>query len=745
MPKWQSAKDTTHAAHGMWHATETNSASTMSSSSAAALSDEPAEAATNEDDVFREVGATGSTAPTSCPGGSNAEVKSERGSFNSISVDTDIDMATPNKTSGTAAAQKTLGTEATSGPGAVTTSPVSTANKIFTSQIASASSSLPTTPTTGKRSTVDIAKTSDQEVKINLPFSLWPASSASAPAIQNTNNPNSKAIPNSGSTHSKPPLIPTPPTSVPPSPIPSPKSTISSSNSSPNPQQDQAQSQGQQPPSRLIAPRLLSTPQSNRTIKPITRVGARGNVGGSGGGGAVSDALLGGTSSSDVNSTAIPSSHRRASSEIPTLPSLSTIQGSSSNNSSMSTLNYNHDDSRISMNNHNTNTRISIVGKRDKEKERYHPTLSKLFDLDDKDCLPLLPTPRKPPKCPLFCCFYAYFDDQVGPQIGYQSPKRFMENDISISPDVVHGILEKAFTKYTDGDKRKNKKKSKKKQQQQKKESPSKTNTEEKIDPPSASQPTNPQAGGIKPFDADSRTVSEISDFNTESEVDTGMGDSSIDGDDLVDIAQEDKNIAVDGNDGDDEHDGDDDDEDEEEEAFTDDDDLPVTLPEGAMSIFDSTSEYIITGHELCDKTITLSTHGMHILSRPTVIHHERYARNSLFFSVGFVLRRAADPSPFRPLLAKLAATLRSMEVESRLLSSPKLQPQLQTILERILVSLNSPSWECNLILSPSNSLNLKLFNPPKPLATPVHDHDVPILLRRDLQLQMVRLFAICL
>ena len=729
---------------------ETHSASTMSSS-AAASNDEPAEAATTEDDVFREVGATGSTAPSSCPGGSNAEVNIEGGRSDSISVGTDFDMATPNKASGikhkpsTTAAQKSSTTEATSttspppftGAGAVTSSPILTANKIFTSQIASASSSLPTTPTTGKRSALDIAKTSDQEVKINLPSSLWPTSSTTVPAHQNSNNPNTKAIPNSGSAHSKPPLIPTPPTSVPPSPIPSPKSTIPSSNSSPNPQQDQAQPQGQQPQSRHVAPRLFSTPQGNRTIKPITRVSARGSVaGGGGGGGAVSDALFGGTSSTDMNSTKISSSHRRASSEIPTLPSLSTIQGSSSNNSSMSTLNYSHDDSRISMNNHNANTRISIIGKSDKERDRYHPTLSKLFDMDEKACLPLLPTPRKPPKCPLFCCFYAYFDDQVGPQIGYQSPKRFMENVINISPEAVHGILEKAFSKYTGSHKRKRKKK------QPKKESPARTNTIENIDPPTTSTRPSSQAEGINRFDADSRTVSEISDFITESEADTGTGDSSINGDSLFDTVPEDKNVAVDGNGGDDEHDGDDDEE-EEEEAFTDDDDLPVTLPEGAMSIFDSTSEYIITGHELCDKTITLSTHGMHILSRPTVIHHERYARNSLFFSVGFVLRRAADPSPFRPLLAKLASTLRSMEVESRLLSSPKLQPQLQTILERILISLNSPSWECNLILSPSNSLNLKLFNPPKPLATPVHDYDVPILLRRDLQLQMVRLFTI--
>jgi hypothetical protein len=168
-------------------------------------------------------------------------------------------------------------------------------------------------------------------------------------------------------------------------------------------------------------------------------------------------------------------------------------------------------------------------------------------------------------------------------------------------------------------------------------------------------------------------------------------------------------------------------------------DDKPI-LPEGCLSIFDSTSEYIITGSELSGKIITLSTHDVHVMTRPTLISDERYERNALLFSVGIVLRRAADPRPFRPLISKLALVLRSMEVESRFLSKPSLRKEVQPLLERILVSLNSSQWECNLLLSRSNALNLKLFHPPKPETSPVHDHQVPILLRRDLQLQMVRL-----
>jgi hypothetical protein len=108
-------------------------------------------------------------------------------------------------------------------------------------------------------------------------------------------------------------------------------------------------------------------------------------------------------------------------------------------------------------------------------------------------------------------------------------------------------------------------------------------------------------------------------------------------------------------------------------------------------------------------------------------------------------LYRAADPRPFRPLISTIALTLRSMETESQFLSTSSLRPQLQPLLERILVSMNSSLMECNLLLSRSNALNLKLFHPPKPEVSPVHDHEVPILLRRDFQLQMVRASCIYL
>eukprot|EP00956_Cyclotella_meneghiniana_P021420 scaffold39038_cov78-Cyclotella_meneghiniana.AAC.5 len=157
-----------------------------------------------------------------------------------------------------------------------------------------------------------------------------------------------------------------------------------------------------------------------------------------------------------------------------------------------------------------------------------------------------------------------------------------------------------------------------------------------------------------------------------------------------------------------------------------------------ANSIFTACSEYIITGNELADQTITVSTRGMHILSRPMIISDtKRYERNSLLFSVGFVLRRNIDPSPWWPVLSNLSRTFRAMEVESEFLSNERTRPMIQTVLEDVLVSLNSKQIDCHLLLDDANLLNLQLFQPPPPPAPPVPDYAVPILLLPEWQLQL--------
>jgi hypothetical protein len=225
---------------------------------------------------------------------------------------------------------------------------------------------------------------------------------------------------------------------------------------------------------------------------------------------------------------------------------------------------------------------------------------------------PELAPPLPPESCPLFCCFYAEFDNIVGPQVVHQSPPNFMNQSMDITFEQIHALLQKTFN--NDGEENK---------------TTQKTENEE--------------------------------------------------------------------------------------------------------SIFDSTSDYVITGNELAGKMINLSTHRMHILTRPTVISDERYERNSLFFCVGFVLRRTEDPRPFRPVLSKWADTLLRLEVEDSFLTKHK--SHLQTMLRALLLRLNA--GECNLLLSNNQALHLKLFRPPQPLAPQVTDHAVPVLLRVDWQVQM--------
>lgn len=256
-----------------------------------------------------------------------------------------------------------------------------------------------------------------------------------------------------------------------------------------------------------------------------------------------------------------------------------------------------------------------------------------------------LPTPLDVSECPLFCCFYAEFDIKVGPKICFQSPQGFMEQDMEVSIDKIHNILQSSF------------------QSIQKQEGEGTSNREQQQQP-----------------DADTSSQAEIP------------------------VSPE-----------------------------------PNECKDGALSIFDSCTEYIITGHELTGNLLNLSSHQMHILTRPTILHDERYERNSLLFCVGFVLRRAGDPRLFRPILSKWALTLRDLELETHYLSTQATRLQLQGQLDRMLVSLNSAARECFLYLTPAHVLSLRLFHPPRPPPEPVPNHVVPVLLRRDWQFQMVR------
>ena len=314
-----------------------------------------------------------------------------------------------------------------------------------------------------------------------------------------------------------------------------------------------------------------------------------------------------------------------------------------------------------------------------------------------------VPKPRNPvSSCPLLCVFYAEFDNIVGPKICFQSPPKFMDCDIGITPDEIDALLEKMFcpkngSHHSDGQM-------------------VGINDDDDCDDYNDGGGDNIPGGSWN--GNGNGNDNNFKEYDNAHVNETTIGASSK----VVDDNHNDDGMKLKSN----------------------------TLPQQQMhsqnqnqtqetsySIFDSTSEYIITGHEmLTGQIISLSTHNMHILSYPVIIQNTQYERNSLLFSVGFVIRRMFDPIPFRPILSKLTSTFQSMELESAYLTDPKTRNQLQMVLDSVLRNLNSPSAECHLLLNDANMLHLQYFPPPKVQGPIVPDYVVPVLLRPESQLQ---------
>jgi len=350
-------------------------------------------------------------------------------------------------------------------------------------------------------------------------------------------------------------------------------------------------------------------------------------------------------------------------------------------------------------------------------------------------------TPKASNKCPVFAIFYAEFDIKKGPVVRCQSPENFLDRDINTTTAEIHEVLERTFDRLVEDNAAASKLNHQKWSQENLRDNDdagekdtshhdrhrhsnpdsvpsgdSITGTDDVTNKtvPAASNPES--SVGEKNSSAKQISTEEKQEHQLSSFMDSNSHSSSRQDVDKNGLKKERNNHG--------------------NTSKLGDISVEVNLPEGGQSIFDSTSEYIITGSELTGKIITLSTHDVHVMTRPTQITNERYERNALLFSIGMVLRRAADPRAFRPLISKLAMTLRSMEIESGILSnSTKVYHTIQPLLERILISMNSPKWECNLLLNRSTSLNLKLFHPQKPPVSPIHNYQVPVLLVRDFQL----------
>jgi hypothetical protein len=116
------------------------------------------------------------------------------------------------------------------------------------------------------------------------------------------------------------------------------------------------------------------------------------------------------------------------------------------------------------------------------------------------------------------------------------------------------------------------------------------------------------------------------------------------------------------------------------------------------------------------------------VVTFPVGLRHEKYGRNALLFSVGFVLGVDADSRPYEPVLRRLGMALYSMEAEAELLHRPERKAALKGILVSILHGLNLRG-ECFVHVDSCDTIALKLFAAqPEPPA--IRDSDVPVRLR---------------
>ena len=76
-------------------------------------------------------------------------------------------------------------------------------------------------------------------------------------------------------------------------------------------------------------------------------------------------------------------------------------------------------------------------------------------------------------------------------------------------------------------------------------------------------------------------------------------------------------------------------------------------------------SDYVIVGKHLCRKIIVVKNDDIQYMNYSIAIDNPKYDRNSLLFSLGFILSEGADTEPFEPILRKLSLAFLALEVRS--------------------------------------------------------------------------------
>ncbi|BGP06246.1 Nitrogen permease regulator 2 [Rhodotorula toruloides] len=168
---------------------------------------------------------------------------------------------------------------------------------------------------------------------------------------------------------------------------------------------------------------------------------------------------------------------------------------------------------------------------------------------------------------------------------------------------------------------------------------------------------------------------------------------------------------------------------------------------------FASIIDFVIPKPELCGHLITKATRTSKILGFPIRIVDEEkyhgsqavYNRNAFIFNLCFVFERDAELSVFEPVVRKTGRTLREMEEQSSLLSSPPPTFSMANLLEQLYLDLNAYCETSIPLVDTDLVLGLFPFyaNPPD-----VKIWDVPLAVANIEQLKSyswdVTLFKIC-
>ena len=85
---------------------------------------------------------------------------------------------------------------------------------------------------------------------------------------------------------------------------------------------------------------------------------------------------------------------------------------------------------------------------------------------------------------------------------------------------------------------------------------------------------------------------------------------------------------------------------------------------------YEQLSDYVIVGKHLCRKIIVVKNDDIQYMNYSIAIDNPKYDRNSLLFSLGFILSEGADTEPFEPILRKLSLAFLALEVRSNFKTS---------------------------------------------------------------------------